>query len=36
MNEDLIKLPDELLQSENDGTCNYLLGKMVLNISLPS
>jgi len=36
MNEDLTKLPDELLRPENDGSCDHLLGKMVPNILLPS
>ena len=36
MNEDLTKLPNELLRPENDGACDHLLGKMVPNISLPS
>ena len=36
MNEDLIKLPDDLLQPENDGACDHLLGKRASNILLPS
>ena len=29
MNEDLTKLPDNLPQPEDDGTCDHLLGKMI-------
>jgi len=36
MNEDLTKLPDDLLLPENDGTCDHLLGKTIPSIPLPS
>ncbi len=36
MDEDIIKLPDDLPQPDNDGGCNHLLGRQIPDIILPS
>ena len=36
MNEDLTKLPDNLPQPKDDGTCDHLLGRTIPDFILPS